>query len=90
MTANQIRKALEVAGIDMSTILQIAKDTFEVYVADGDSGHADYDKTEAALEATHNVLPWGGFKTGYGSWILSLGHKVSEYAGEGFADPMHY
>ena len=36
-----------------------------------DSERADYDATEAAAEQASNVLGWGGYRTGYGSWILS-------------------
>jgi hypothetical protein len=35
-----------------------------------------------------NVCDAGGFRTGYGAWVLRPGYKVSSL--EGLADPMHY
>ena len=32
---------------------------------------ADFDATETAADQAHKVLGWGGYRTGYGSWILS-------------------
>lgn len=90
MTANQIRKVLESAGINMGTILEIGRDTVEIFVREGEEGYADHGATEAAHDAVRAALPWGGYKTGYGSWILEKGFTVSEYFGMGTADPSHY
>lgn len=89
MTANQIKKTLAAAGIDMSTITEISKDSFEVFVDNG-KGRADEKKTAKAYRAVKKVLNWGYFKSGYGSFCMCNNLKVSKYAGAGFSDPMHY
>jgi hypothetical protein len=90
MTAQQIRKALEKAGIDMNTITDIGRDTFEVYVPAEGGKYADEKKTAKAERAARKVFPWGGYKTGYGAVVFIDGHKTSQYSGKGQADPMHY
>lgn len=89
MTANQIKKTLAAAGIDMNTITEISKDSFEVFVDNGE-GRADDKKTAKAYRAVKKVLNWGYFKSGYGSFCMRNGYTVSKYAGMGQSDPMHY
>jgi len=41
-----------------------------------ESGDVDYDKTEEVLNLLHKTFPnIGGFRTGYGAWVLSPGYK---------------
>lgn len=89
MTANQIKKTLEAAGIDMTAITEIGRDSFEVFVNDGE-GRADDKKTAKIYRAVKKVLNWGYFKSGYGSYCMRNNLKVSPYFGMGKCDPMHY
>lgn len=58
-------------------VTSISRDEVEVFIEDGDSGRADYDATEAAMDEVSALLGWGGYRTGYGSWVLSAGRAVS-------------
>lgn len=57
------------------------------------TGKGEAWEVELADEATadkfrREVTPAGGYRAGYGAWVLGPTYKVSEY--EGFADSMHY
>lgn len=90
MTANQIRKALVKAGINMSTILEIGRDLIEVGVLDAETGRCDHDLTNAAMEKVDAVFPWGGSGTGYGSVRLRRDYRAPNPELTGIYDPMHY
>lgn len=80
MTKNQIIKALQKAGVDMSVVLEVKKSQVEIFVDCG-RGYADEEKTQNAIEQVRKVLPWGGYYTGYGSLVMqenyeSLGDRI--------------
>lgn len=79
MTAGQIKKVLVAAGFDLAAVQEIDRDEVTIAVMDGET--ADYDATDAAKDAFLEILPWGGFRTGWGAWILSPGYQVDPYAG---------
>ena len=57
------------------------------------TGKADAWEVELPDDAAKDVFlakvcDAGGYRTGYGAWVLRPGYKVSSL--EGLADPMHY
>ena len=72
MTSRQITKKLEKAGISLDG-LTIERDQVEIYIEQ--DGICDYDKTEKKEREVNSVLKWGGFKAGYGSWILQANYE---------------
>lgn len=71
MTPKQIAKKLNILSVYDLNFIEIRNDEIEVFVPDDDSlRRADYEKTEEIMHRAVKTLHWGGFKTGYGSWIL--------------------
>jgi hypothetical protein len=71
MTKRQIEKKLVAAGFRMDTVVEIGRDIVEVLVKESDSDRADYEFTEAAAELAAKILGFsGGYRTGYGAWVL--------------------
>ena len=62
----------------------------EVYIADGDTGRADFDATEAAMEEVSALLGWGGYRTGYGSWVLRSDYAPCSEDFNSTASRYHY
>jgi len=88
MTARQIKKALQEAGIDPNSknFLSIEKNEVEVWVTDED-GRDDYDKTESfKLKVLIALGNWGGFRCGYGGWVLRKDFRIDEYARLDYCD----
>jgi hypothetical protein len=72
MTKRQIEKKLVAAGFRMDTVVEIGRDYVEVMVKEECSDRADGEFTEAAAELAAEVLGFfGGYRTGYGSWIVA-------------------
>lgn len=70
--------------------IEVRRNQVEVIARDV-QGDLDYDKTEQFQSKISKALGWtGGYRTGYGSWILSPvgGPDASHLTGK--ADPMHY
>ena len=96
MTKAQIKKLLAKNGIvskvsenETIKIEILSKDEVEVYVADLE-GYVDYDANEKMMEKVSKLLGWGGFKTGYGSWILQEGYLVNDMDYCDVLNPIHY
>jgi hypothetical protein len=79
MTANQIRKALTLAKINLEN-LTIGRDSVKVYVRDED-GQCDFDAVDALTKQVGGVLNWGGYGAGSGAWVFDKSYSVatSEY-----------
>ena len=56
-------------------VINISASEVEVFI-DGGDGRADYDATEAAAAEVTALLGWGGYRSGYGSWVLRAGYTV--------------
>ena len=67
------RKQLE--SLDNVTIT--GTNEVEINVLDEETGRADYDATETLCDVVGKITGWGGYRTGYGSWVLSKGYAVS-------------
>ena len=76
MTAKQITRKLIAAGFDQDTF-EARRDEVELAVLDYD-GDVDYDRTEKLLDEMGAFLGWGGYRTGFGSWILSPGFVADD------------
>jgi hypothetical protein len=46
----------------------------EVYVVDADGDH-DYDATDELSSKVAKALGWGGFKCGWGGWLLQKNYQ---------------
>lgn len=69
MTAKQITKKLEAAGINTSKHLEIRKGEIEIWTGNLIS-------TERLMNKISKSLGWGGFKCGYGGWVLQVARQV--------------
>jgi hypothetical protein len=71
-------------------VINISAREVEVFIEDGDSGRADYDATEAAMRDVSALLGWGGYRSGYGSWVLRAGYRAdtSDFCDK--SSPCHY
>ncbi len=70
MTKRQIIQKLTNNGIQESAILEAGRDEVEIGILDSNTGRCDYDATETIRQKVSQILGWGGFKTGYDSWVL--------------------
>lgn len=78
MNRIQIKKALVNSGIDINHI-SIGTNKMEIMIRDCNRpGKADYELTEELKEKVQKIIKWGGFQTGYGSWILSKNYTFNE------------
>ena len=75
MTAKQITKALLKSGISLDG-LEVRKDEIEVYCTDS-SGEIDREQTEAKSDLVASAFGWGGYKCGYGGWVMREGVESS-------------
>lgn len=90
MTKQQITKTLKNSNIDL-THIEIDSDEIEIFVEEGDTGTANDEATEKLMNEVSDALGgWGGYKTGYGAWILSEGYEVDDYDYCNPASPVHY
>lgn len=61
----------------------------EVYV-EGKDRNDTIEKTEALMDVVKKLLNWGGFSTGYGSWILRESYTFDGLAYCDKASTIHY
>ena len=77
MTKREVAKRMAAAGIAGETGSGRA---WEVELAD-----------EATMEAfCRDVIPTGGYRTGYGGWVLRPGYKIGDCDYSNPASRMHY
>jgi hypothetical protein len=96
MTPLQITKALIAGGVsenDIENHINISRDEVEVYVGGNGLKPASFDSFEATEELSTKVgevLGWGGFKCGYGGWVLQNGYRANtqDYCDQ--SNPIHY
>ena len=53
-----------------------SKSEVEIYVERG--GECDYEATEAVKDEFMKATGWGGFKCGYGAWVMQAGYRSCE------------
>lgn len=90
MTKPQIKKALKANQILMTNIEILSSNDVEVFVEDPDQpGTAEQEQTDELSDKVSSALGWGGFKTGYGSWVLCEGSQnTTDYCD--IASSIHY
>lgn len=84
MTANQIRKSFEKAGIDTTGMI-FGRDQVELFIDNGE-GRADDEATDAVEKRFRQLYDWGGFVTGYGAYILRRNYTapLEDYCGQSY------
>lgn len=91
MSPRQIRALLVrngFVGEELDSI-EFSKDEVEVMVVDGDKD-VDYEATDTLSDRVSAVLGWGGFKCGYGAWVLRNDYVVNTQDYGDKSNPMHY
>lgn len=72
MTRNQIIKKLVEAKVEMTTVT-VRKGEIEIY-ATTKAGEFSDRKTRIEMNKAARVLGWGGYRCGYGAWVLQERH----------------
>jgi hypothetical protein len=73
-----IKARLRKAGVSLEGFESIEKDEVEIFIEDSDNqGTANRELTEAKVKEFEKVFSWGGFVTGYGSYILRREYESS-------------
>ena len=72
-----LRKAGFESEINNGQIFNISTNSFEVFVEDED-GDNDYEATELLKEKASTICGWGGYRTGYGSWVFDKNYSYNE------------
>lgn len=76
-TKNQIVKFINTElSFAVDFIKIVSKTEVEIYVER--SGELDHEATEAVQEAFSKATGWGGFKCGYGAWVMQAGYRSCE------------
>lgn len=76
-----VLKTLRAAGFNMAAIVEQGRGRIEVGFIDEAEGRVlveDYDRTEQAATVAGELLGWGGYRTGYGTWVLSAGYRYDD------------
>lgn len=87
-TTHAARNALTQAGISLTNV-EFNHGTVHIFVDRGD-GTADTDETDALKNRVQSILPWGGFMTGYGGYVLKPDYVALELDVNSTAHPCHY
>jgi hypothetical protein len=80
-----VRKTLRVAGFDMAAIVDQGRGRIEIGYIDAAEGIvqlADRERTHQAATVAEELLGWGGYGTGYGTWILSADYRYDDASRE--------
>lgn len=72
-TVRQITKQLKEANIDLNGVT-VNRDEVEVYVKTV-KGEYSEKLTDAKMRKINKVLHWGGFRCGYGAWVLQADYQ---------------
>ena len=64
----KLRKTLA-SQIDNGQIVIKHTNSVEIHVTDTD-GDTDYDATDELMKKATNILGWGGYKCGWGGWMI--------------------
>lgn len=74
-----VRKTLKAAGFDLAAVIEQGRGRVEIgYLSDGVVALADRERTEQAATVAGELLGWGGYATGYGSWVLSAAFREGD------------
>lgn len=62
----------------MSAVVEQRRGQIEIGFLDLEQGRvdiSDYDRTNQAATVAGELLGWGGYKTGYGTWVLKANYR---------------
>ena len=60
--------------IDGATITSARK--VEIFIADETGDRADSEATEAVKAQVQEIINWGGYRNGFGGWVLQAGYST--------------
>jgi len=83
----QLRNTLEaLSGVEIT-----GRDEVTVAIMDSHrEGRADFEETEKLAEKVTELTGWGGYRTGWGAWVLSKGYKSCSHDYCNPASARHY
>tara|TARA_R110000824_G_scaffold64273_2_gene167989 strand:+ start:2609 stop:2875 length:267 start_codon:yes stop_codon:yes gene_type:complete len=70
MTRKQRNALKTIPGVTITSGREV-----EIFIDNGE-GRADDDATEAVLVKVAALIGWGGYRSGYGSWVLRAGYAA--------------
>jgi hypothetical protein len=74
-----VLKTLRQSGFDMTAIVEQGRGSIEIgYLTDGRVQCEDRQRTEQAATVAEELLGWGGYRTGYGSYWLEAGYRYDD------------
>jgi hypothetical protein len=72
-----VLKRLREAGFNMDAIVEQGRGRIEIGYIDPEQGRvdiSDFERTEQAAEVAGELLDWGGYRTGYGTYVLKANY----------------
>jgi len=73
-----VLKTLREAAFNMDAIIEQGRGWIEVGFLNDEGVAADYEANESAGFFASEFLGWGGYRTGYGTWILKHNYQRNE------------
>jgi hypothetical protein len=76
-----VLKTLRAAGFPMAAIVEQSRGRIEIGYIDAAEGIvqlADRERTYQAATVAEELLGWGGYGTGYGTWILRASNGADD------------
>ena len=73
------------AGFDLAAVVKQSPGGIEIGFISQESGRVELDdreRTEQARQYAVELLGWGGYKTGYGTWVLSADYRYDDCSRE--------
>ena len=73
------------AGFDLAAVIEQSRGEIEIGFISQESGRvelADRERTEQAATVAEELLGWGGYGTGYGTWVLRADYRYDDCSRE--------
>jgi hypothetical protein len=73
------------AGFDLAAIVEQGRGEIEIGFISQESGRvemSDRERTEQAATVAEELLGWGGYITGYGTWVLRADYRYDDCSRE--------
>lgn len=86
-----VLKLLRDAGFPMEAVIEMGRGRIEIgYLTDAKVEPADRERTAQATTVAEELLGWGGYCTGYGSWVLRHDYEPDSYDSNDRCSRHHY